>query len=49
MLAYCDDVYLWILLMETAFDRSISGYCRCHFPVWSQVPGLAAEEVEQQI
>ena len=31
-LLVCGDVYLWILLMETAFDRSISGYCRCHFP-----------------
>ena len=48
-LPVCDDVYLWILLMETAFDRSISGYCRCHFPGGHSSSRTGCEEVEQQI
>ena len=32
-----------------AIHRSLSRYRRCNFPVVTQVPGLAAEEVEQQI
>ena len=48
-LSVCNDVCFRILLMDATFNRSLSGYCRCHIAGCYQVPGLAAEEVEQQI
>ena len=48
-LPVCDDVYLWILLMETAFDGAYPDIADVTSQVVTQVPGLAAEEVEQQI
>lgn len=48
-LSVCDDVCFRILLMDATFNRSLSGYCRCHIAGCYPSAGLAAEEVEQQI